>query len=352
MAKRNTRTWIAVVGVCALVAGLSTGSARKVPEAVLTAAPPVTVAPTTTTSSTSTTTTTTLPPPAAVPSTTSTSIAVSPPASLVQGQWIPIGLVVDGIPTMMATLLAAPGGPLTGVVRVDVRVTKVVQFAGTGEPGGNWTFQGATGTAAVPALVAAFNGGFHTYESGGGWYAEGREAVPLRTGAASLVVRADGSATVGMLGRDVAVTPDVVSIRQNLNLLVDGGVDISDQSSWGAVLGGGIVTWRSGAGVDAAGNLIWAGGPSLTPHGLAQVLIQAGAVRGMQTDINPMWVSFSYYSSPTTGTDLLGGMYFGPEHWLYGSARDFFAVFVNENPTRVGCAALAATYLHQCQTNS
>jgi hypothetical protein len=242
--------------------------------------------------------------------------------------------------------------PGAGVVRIDVRVTKVVQFAGSGEPAGTWPNQGAIGTSTPLALAAAFNAGFHTYESGGGWYDHGVTAVPLRTGAASLAIMADGSATVGMFGRDFSLTPDVVSIRQNLNLLVDGGADISSQSGWGATLGNVLFTWRSGLGVDAAGNLLWAGGASLSPSGLAQALIQAGAVRAMETDINPMWVSFSYYSNPTTGTDLLPGMYFGPDHWLYGSARDFFAVFVNENPARLSCAALAAAYRGLCQTNS
>ena len=51
----------------------------------------------------------------------------------------------------------------------------------------------------------------------------GRMVLPLRTGAASFVVYRNGSSTVGQWGRDVTMTPDVVSVRQNLDLLVDNG---------------------------------------------------------------------------------------------------------------------------------
>jgi hypothetical protein len=176
-------------------------------------------------------------------------------------------------------------------------------------------------------LVAAGNSGFHTYASGGGWFDHGRTAVPLRAGAASFVIRADGSATVGLWARDVSITPDVVSVRQNLGMLVDGGANLSGAGSWGATLGRVRYTWRSGLGVDAAGNLLYAAGPGLDAYSLAQVLIQAGAVRAMELDINPAFVGFALYSSPGAGTDLVSGMTYSPSHWLSGSSRDFIAVF-------------------------
>jgi hypothetical protein len=57
------------------------------------------------------------------------------------------------------------------------------------------------------------------------------------------------------------------------------------------------------------------------------VLIEAGAIRAMELDINPQWVAFSYYGA-TSAADLLPTMRYGPTHWLAGSARDFFAVLV------------------------
>jgi hypothetical protein len=152
--------------------------------------------------------------------------------------------------------------------------------------------------------------------------------VLLRAGAASLVIRADGSATVGLWGRDVSLTLDVVSVRQNLGLLVDHGANLSGTASWGATLGHVTSTWRSGLGVDPFGNLVYAAGPGLDASSLAQVLIQAGALRAMELDINPAFVGFAFYTPSGGGTDLVAGMSYSPAHWLSGSARDFIAVLV------------------------
>jgi hypothetical protein len=207
-------------------------------------------------------------------------------------------------------------------------VTRPVLYAGTVEPGGSWPAQGAIAPPERPTLVAAFNSGFHTSSSGGGWFDHGRTAVALREGAASLIIRADGSATVGMWGRDDRLTPDIVSVRQNLGLLVDGSANMAGSGSWGATLRGVRYTWRSALGVDDTGDLIYAGGPGLDAPSLAQVMIQAGAIRAMELDINPQWVSFSYYYSESgAGSTLLAGMNFGPNHWLTGSQRDFITIF-------------------------
>ncbi len=58
-----------------------------------------------------------------------------------------------------------------------------------------------TGTAAT-SLVAAFNAGFLMTNAGGGYYTDGRTVLPLRTGAASFVVYADGTSTVGAWGTE------------------------------------------------------------------------------------------------------------------------------------------------------
>jgi hypothetical protein len=119
-----------------------------------------------------------------------------------------------------------------------------------------------------------------------------------------------------------------VAVRQNLTLLIDGGTAAANLSpgAWGTTLGGVAATWRSGLGVDAQGNLVYAGGPGLLPGDLAQVLLDAGCVRAMQLDINPQWVTFSTYSGGQ-GTPLLSSMNYGPGHFLSPSSRDFVAVF-------------------------
>ena len=131
---------------------------------------------------------------------------------------------------------------------------------------------------------------------------------------------------------------DVVAVRQNLTLLVDHGAPASNldiPSEWGAVLGGGSSTWRSGIGVTAAGDLVYVAGPDLVPAGLARLLIAAGAVRAMELDINPSWVSFATFAHAggvigrgvIAGANLMAGMYYQPGHYLQPYPRDFFAVF-------------------------
>jgi hypothetical protein len=235
-------------------------------------------------------------------------------------------------------LRAGAGLPPAGIAWVDTAATRISLYAGTSEPYGTWPRQGAVGGADLPLLLAAFNGGFKIYSYSTGWYAGGRTAVSLQPGAASLVIFSNGAATVGDWGRDVGGGPNVAAVRQNLTLLVDHGATVPNASApyqWGAVLGGGTYTWRSGVGVTAAGDLVYVGGPSLDPGSLARLLVAAGAVRAMELDINPEWVSFATFvhagglagGGVVSGANLLPGMYFTPFHYLQPFSRDFFAVF-------------------------
>ena len=99
--------------------------------------------------------------------------------------------------------------------------------------------------------------------------------MPLVDGAASLVIDADGSVTVGAWGSDVTMSPGVVAVRQNLVPLVEGGRptaagDRADWQAWGNTCGaascapsvpGVEYQWRSGVGVTAHGALVYAAGP-------------------------------------------------------------------------------------------
>jgi hypothetical protein len=188
--------------------------------------------------------------------------------------------------------------------------------------------------------VAAFNAGFLMGNANGGYYTDGRTVAPLRNGAASFVIYRNGSANIVNWGRDASLTPDVVSVRQNLDLLVDNGKPVTglnpnDTTQWGATLGNAVDVWRSGVGITANGALVYAGGPGLNITTLADILARAGAVRAMELDINTDWVSFATYHphSPTglatgaNGTDLLPGMVGQPDRFLQsGWARDFFTM--------------------------
>ena len=119
------------------------------------------------------------------------------------------------------------------------------------------------------------------------------------------MVYKNGTSTVAQWGRDASLTPDVVSVRQNLDLVVDNGqpvpgLNATDTTRWGATLGDQIYVWRSGLGVTADGALVYVGGPGLNITDLADLLVRAGAVRAMELDINTDWVNYSSYSARHT----------------------------------------------------
>lgn len=261
-----------------------------------------------------------------------------------EGQWKPLGQFVYGRPAMYAAFLrpdAVHTSLVTGVAWIDPHLVKLVGYAGLQEPGGGpWHDQAPIPVSVRPSLLAAFNSGFRMMDSRGGYFAEGRTLRPLRDGAATLVVRPDGTPDVGQWGRDFHLGPDISFARQNLQLIVDHGVPVSgiDQDSaikWGATLGNKQLVWRSGVGITAAGDLVYAGGNGLSAGSLSRVLAAAGAQRAMELDINSTWVDFFTYGPPAAGQapgnlsvqKLLPDMRAPLGRYLSASSRDFIAVF-------------------------
>jgi hypothetical protein len=223
---------------------------------------------------------------------------------------------------------------------MDPNLLSFTLFAGAQEPGkGPWQNMAPFSSSQESSLVAAFNAGFRMQDAQGGWYSEGRMAYPLVNGAASFVVYKNGTANVVQWGRDQTLTPDVVSVRQNLSLIVDNGqvnpsVNSSNFAQWGATVGNQVLVWRSGVGVTANGAILYAAGASLSVSDLANVLIRAGAVRAMEMDINSSWTNFFYFNPPnngpalpSNGSDLVVNMLRPPQRYFEATARDFIAAF-------------------------
>jgi len=282
---------------------------------------------------------------------------LTPPATLTpfsglaaqgEGEWHATGRTVDGVAAVYETSLAPPGGSgPVGVAWMDTHLLTARLYSGSGSPGGGpYQYTAPIGPAEATMLVAAFNGGFQMDSAGGGYYTEGRVVVPLVAGAASLVIRADGTVDVGAWGTDVAMTPDVVAVRQNLVPLVAGGQPTPlasgpDWQAWGNTCGatscahsvpGVEQQWRSGVGVTADGALVYVTGPLLSPLQLARVLVAAGTVRAMELDINPSWTVLVTYdpplpggaASPDNGSRLVPSTVQGPATFFEPSwARDF-----------------------------
>jgi hypothetical protein len=259
-----------------------------------------------------------------------------------EGQWQPGTRTVDGSAPLYTTFMRPDNvhtSLVTGVAWLDTACVKLELWSGNSEPGGSgWTLQAPIAPAVRPQLIAAFNSGFKLSDSRGGYYAEGRMVRPLVDGKASMVFHRDGRLTVAQWGRDATLTPDVVAVRQNLLLLVDGGMiepglDQDSLARWGFTPGNKTLVWRSGVGIDGAGHIIYAAGNGLSVSSLANVLAAAGAVRAMELDINSTWTHFySFHDDPTvpggaSGTKLVPDMLGAADKYFHPSSRDFVAVF-------------------------
>ena len=228
------------------------------------------------------------------------------------GIWQPTGRLVGGRAAVYETLLVPPGDTKrAGIAWMDTSLLSARLYSGSLSPGGGpYKYTAPVTSAAAASLVAAFNGGFQMKDAHGGYYTEGRMIKPLVRGAASLVIYADGAVTVGAWGTDVTMTPTVVAVRQNLYPLVAGAEPVARAFTrtwrvWGSTcpcgpkLHGTEQQWRSGLGVTAEGALVYVVGPGLTPPEVADLLVRAGAVRGMELDINPSWPVFASFKPAT-----------------------------------------------------
>ncbi|MEZ5141554.1 MAG: hypothetical protein R2726_03410 [Acidimicrobiales bacterium] len=288
------------------------------------------------------TTTTKAGPPHLPPPTKMPTPAAEPIAN--EGEWFPAGQPVGGLPAVYTTKVrpnAEKTSLLVFMAWIDPKLASVEIFPGSEVPGGKWSVGNQIPADRCADAIMAGNGGFRFDQSRGGYWSEGNEKYKMRDGAATMVTFKDGTATVGMWGRDVgpADYPNIAVARQNLDLMVDNGQVVPDIDSkdWGALLKNVYFVWRSGWGVTKDGAIVYAGGPALQPRDIAQRLADAGAVRAMEGDINPEWVTANLYSvgpdGKCVGTKGLegpedkGGMRQSANRYLNLDTRDFVAVF-------------------------
>jgi hypothetical protein len=259
------------------------------------------------------------------------------PALAAEGVWVPSEMWSgNSAPVQFTQFRSDPNFPrmVAGVAWIDPRRTTVVLYPGRLEP----AVPLPRGPMEVPPasrsrLLATFNSAFKLADSGGGFALGGHTYAPMQPGMATLVKYANGSLDIQAWRGARQVPPGVQFARQNLPLIVDGGrpnPNLSDGPQWGATLGNAIRVWRSGLGVDRAGNLIYAAANDQTVSSLAAILIRAGAVRAMELDINSYWVTFNMYaeSGASRPAALLPGMTRPVTRYLTPDDRDFFAVYL------------------------
>jgi hypothetical protein len=185
-------------------------------------------------------------------------------------------------------------------------------------------------------LLATFNGGFTYVDGDNGSADNGLMNEPLKDGNATLVGYSDGRVDIVNWSGGPNAGPGVAWARQSLapiiwNRQLNPALDDNPNSpQWGYTLGGRTRVWRTGVGIDARGNLIYAAADGQTVITLAEILRHAGAVRAMEFDINPYWHTLITY---THGSGLVPTVV-GPNpnqsanRYLLPDDRDFFAVYV------------------------
>jgi hypothetical protein len=234
-----------------------------------------------------------------------------------------------------AAWIARTSGGLA-LMSFDQRLVGLRLHAGTSDPGGSgWRSGPDIGGAELGLLVAAFNGGFKLSTGAGGYQSYGRVGAPLSSGLGSIVTYSDGTTDIGAWHREVPSSGHaVISVRQNLSLLIDHGAPASSLGCiqcWGATLGGVDAPARAGLGVTADRRLIWAAGEHVTPSALAGALLGARVVRAVELDINPEWVAGYLYGhrgghGPLAPVPVLSDQQGIPGQFLAPWSRDFFTV--------------------------
>jgi hypothetical protein len=270
--------------------------------------------------------------PARVPS------AISPPLAS-EGVWTPSETWSGGTsPVQTTEFRSDPNYPqmVAGVAWIDVAHASIQLYPGLLEPAVTLP----RGPTEVPMdrrsqLLATFNSGFKLADSGGGFALGGRTYAPMKRGMATFVGYSNGTFDVQAWAGGTDVPAGVAFARQNLPLIVENGhlnPNLSDGPAWGVTVGNAIRVWRSGVGVDAHGNVIYAAANNQTVGSLAAILVRAGAVRAMELDINSYWDSFITYSKPGAGgaANLLPDMTRTPLRYLTSDDRDFFAVYLRK----------------------
>lgn len=225
------------------------------------------------------------------------------------------------------------------LMRFDQSRVHLTLHSGVKDGGASGSSYGDRITAReIHLLIAAFNGGFKLTYHDVGFMSGHHIAAPLKAGLASVVTYTDGTTDVGAWHVGVPLSNKrVFSVLQNQRLLVDHGVTAASASNcietcWGETLGAHERVARSGLGIAANGQLVWAAGEELLPADLAKTLIRAGAVRAIELDINPFWVAgylYLHHRSGPSPVPVVPGQHGIEGELLEPDNRDFFAIVAN-----------------------
>lgn len=319
---------------CPNVGTTTTVATTTTVENTTTTVPPTT---TTTTSSTlpgetttTTTTTTTLP---ARPTDIAPQVA---PQLRGEGEWVVIARARSK-PAIFATSMRplwCYGSVVATMATYDPNKVRAALFNGTEVPGGRgWRNSSKIRGAAEKYLVGSFNGGFRFEHNPGGYITEGRTVKPMRKGYATFGIRADGTSTVGVWGRDMTDDEEWLSLRQNLPPLLYNGKVVYhtyDKVDWGKDHDNKLYNFRSAVCLRTDGLIMYVAVGKVNVAMLADTLVVAGCSTAMELDINGTWPYFAVYTK--FGTTSRAGRTIDtrmgdPQRHLNGSTKDFIGLF-------------------------
>ncbi len=230
--------------------------------------------------------------------------------------WQAYGPNLNGSPVLARALVSPdPHRPYAAValVRMDLSQLELHVMPGYLEPAHPAELTqviphpGVIPTSDQSILVAAFNGGFKAAHGHYGMMVQGFTLLPPIPNMATVAIYRDGHVQMGVWGKDIVPSADMVAFRQNCPPLLEAGqlnpnvlVD-SNQGGWGYTTNTDI-TWRTGIGITQDGRyLIYAVGNGTSVATMARVFQSAGAYSAMQLDINQYYAHFNAYQ-PVTGS--------------------------------------------------
>lgn len=253
-----------------------------------------------------------------------------------EGVWKPSGPSIAGRPPVLVTTFRTEldyPRIVAYVAWFDHKRTALAYYPGRYEP----PSAGLRGPLEVPSsqrwrLLATFNSGFIYTDGLNGDALDGVVNEPLKDGLATMVAYKNGDVNIISWKGGPAPSHGVAFARQSLPLIIDHGrlsPALNDSTQWGFTLGNAVRVWRTGAGIDRHGNLIYAAADYQTVTTLARILQRAGAVRAMELDINPEWPTLITYRhrNGLLPTRVVPNYQQPPTRYLVPDDRDFFAVY-------------------------
>jgi hypothetical protein len=261
------------------------------------------------------------------------------PALQREGTWT-VARTIDGRGAIWVAgirpLRTAPAVTATYAV-IDQDLTYAGMWNGPEIPGNKqWRRYRSIEPALQPHLLAAFNGGFRREHTNGGYFTEGVDVWKMNPAAATLGIDKDGRIRIGLLGRDI-IQSEMVSIRQNVKLLVDNSASVVGKRTFefGTWKDGNLFIVRSAVCERNDGKLMFAIAGPADALQLATALVQAGCRIAMQLDVNAAWPKFSIYDpeTPAPHTRWIDKRITGSSTmFLTGVPKDFFALFDRTMP--------------------